>query len=174
MGLGGGLHIDPPIPSYPGFSSSTRYGAPTIFRLYFFAIANSFSMSGGSSARGATSAIDARIGAGPRPPPLLPPRVAAAAAARPAGRAPPGFPTPALTPCPSRCSSPSWVVSPSPAFSAPVVRWLRTEGYTAFSSFTHPLTLPPSGQRTTRHQVRRYRNFTTGTSRSGRDSARPY
>jgi hypothetical protein len=23
-----------------------------------------------------------------------------------------------------------------------VVRWLRTEGYTAFSSFTHPLTLP--------------------------------
>jgi hypothetical protein len=33
-------------------------------------------------------------------------------------------------------------VSPSPAFSAPVVRWLRTEGYTAFSSFTHLLTLP--------------------------------
>ena len=24
----------------------------------------------------------------------------------------------------------------------PVVRWLRTEGYTAFSSFTHLLTLP--------------------------------
>ena len=50
---------------------------------------------------------------------------------------------PALTLCPSRCSSPSWTVSPSPAFSAPVVRWLRTEGYTAVSSSTHPLTLPP-------------------------------
>jgi hypothetical protein len=30
-----------------------------------------------------------------------------------------------------------------PGVSAPVVRWLRTEGYTAFSSFTHRLTLPP-------------------------------
>jgi hypothetical protein len=29
-----------------------------------------------------------------------------------------------------------------PGVSAPVVRWLRTEGYTAFSSFTHLLTLP--------------------------------
>jgi hypothetical protein len=29
-----------------------------------------------------------------------------------------------------------------PGVSAPVVRWLRTEGYTAFSSFTHRLTLP--------------------------------
>jgi hypothetical protein len=29
-----------------------------------------------------------------------------------------------------------------PAFSAPVVRRLRTEGYTAFSLFTNPLTLP--------------------------------
>jgi transposase len=29
-----------------------------------------------------------------------------------------------------------------PGVPAPVVRWLRTEGYTAFSSFTHLLTLP--------------------------------
>ena len=29
-----------------------------------------------------------------------------------------------------------------PGVLAPAVRWLRTEGYTAFSSFTHPLTLP--------------------------------
>ena len=29
-----------------------------------------------------------------------------------------------------------------PGVSAPVVRWSRTEGYTAFSSFTHLLTLP--------------------------------
>jgi len=31
-----------------------------------------------------------------------------------------------------------------PGVPAPVVRWLRTEGYTAFSSFTHLLTLPPN------------------------------
>src|SRR5262245_3861862 len=31
-----------------------------------------------------------------------------------------------------------------PGVPAPVVRWLRTEGYTAFSSFTHPVTLPPT------------------------------
>jgi len=31
-----------------------------------------------------------------------------------------------------------------PGVPAPVVRWLRTEGYTAFSSFTHLLTLPPA------------------------------
>jgi hypothetical protein len=29
-----------------------------------------------------------------------------------------------------------------PGVPAPVVRWLRTEGYTAFSSFTHLVTLP--------------------------------
>src|SRR5262245_41374206 len=29
-----------------------------------------------------------------------------------------------------------------PGVPAPVVRWLRTEGYTAFSPFTHPVTLP--------------------------------
>jgi len=32
-----------------------------------------------------------------------------------------------------------------PGVPTPVVRWLRTEGYTAFSSFTHSLTLPLHG-----------------------------
>ena len=55
MGSGGGLHIGPP----------TCYGTPTIFRLYFFAIANNFSMLGGSSARGATSAISSNAFSNP-------------------------------------------------------------------------------------------------------------
>src|SRR5215467_4078733 len=74
---------------------------------------------------------------------LPPPTSAAGTAACSTARRFPAFPKSRLTPRPSRCSSLSWAVSSSPAFSAPVVRWSRTEGYTAFSSFTHLLTLPP-------------------------------
>jgi hypothetical protein len=58
----------------------------------------------------------------PAPPRPLPPAPAATTAVPPAERMPPGSPRSALTPLPSRCSAPSWAVSASPAFPAPVIR----------------------------------------------------